>query len=95
MRKVFKYPLEFKGGIQKITIPGEHPRIIDIEFQNDELYAWALVAPDSKNTREIQILMVGTGHEIDDNLTNRFYMSMLHLKTVHRNGFVWHFFEVN
>lgn len=82
---VYKYPLPFRGG----TIPLALPRcgqILDIAFQGDDLFLWALVDPDG-DLDSYTVVIAGTGHEIAEDLR-----ATLFHKTLHHAGFVWHVF---
>jgi len=85
MAIVYKYPLKFIKQ-QVVTIPRDG-KIVDIEFQGDDLFMWILHEPTPYNsTEKLGIGIFGTGHVINPNTPN-------HIKTIHKGEFVWHIFE--
>jgi hypothetical protein len=91
MRVVYKYPLEFGREINELVLPVTS-EILDIGFQQreyfgDDLFVWVLVDKNCKEKELFEIIMLGTGIETPIN-----HNDLNHLKTVHKDGYVWHFF---
>jgi len=85
MKKIYKYPLKFLE-YQIVEIP-MNGVIVDIEYQDDDIFMWVMFDTkliDIKEKREIGIC--GTGQSPDPSTQN-------YIKTLHKDGFVWHFFE--
>ena len=86
MNKIYKYPIdEIKG---TITLP-VGSNILDIEYQEGNLFLWALVDTNTKETQEIELEIYGTGWDIKNP------DQLKHLKTLHHRGFVFHVFSRN
>jgi len=86
-KKVFKYKLS-KGTATRIDLPmGAKP--LHIDMQDGEIYLWALVEDQLAGTQFINILVVGTGHEIN-------HLNPYHINTFLVNGgeYVFHAFQV-
>lgn len=86
--KVFKYPLKFDGTLQTIVLP-QDSEILDVEFQGEELFIWVLIDEKCQILIKQRIQMLGTGWNYQHPIE-----CMNHIKTIHKDGFVWHFFDV-
>lgn len=64
MKTVWKYKLDIADH-QTIMIPAK-AEILSIKEQCEEIVLYALVDPKVKGVDAIDILIIGTGHEIDD-----------------------------
>lgn len=83
MEKIFKYPLEWKENqIVKIPVVG----VLCIQIQNNTPCLWAVVNEEKEET-DVEIVMVGTGHDV--NLVEN---EMSYISTTQIGGFVWHWF---
>lgn len=85
--KIYKYELPLKEA-NIIDIPeGPHKIVHVAEIHRYGMFVWILVS-DSENTKELKLIIKGTGHNVEDNLTNQ------HRGTVvTESGYVWHVFE--
>lgn len=85
MKTIFKYPLDFTD-YQTIEIP-MNGVIVDIEYQEDDIFAWVMFNHDIINHKEQRSISIcGTGHPVNP-------MTPDYIKSLHKDGFVWHFFE--
>lgn len=88
MEVVYKYPLEHfekSRDLVELQLPST-AQVLDIAFQDGKLFLWALV--DTKYPEmTYEVVVAGTGREIEVDIRGRLYS-----KTIHRDGFVWHFF---
>lgn len=63
---IYKYPLRAVfGEPQEIRMP-RFPRLLHFGQQNEDLFFWAEVAVESKDTEVITFTLRGTGHESED-----------------------------
>lgn len=88
MEVVYKYPLKhFSHRLDSHTLELPNTaQIMDIAFQDGELFLWALI--DTRHPEAAyEVIVAGTGREIEVDIRGRLYS-----KTIHRDGFVWHFF---
>ena len=60
-------------------------KILDIQFQNELLYAWAEVDPKAAPENRL-FRILGTGHPMPDE-------ELKHIKTVQQDVYVWHIYE--
>ena len=86
--KIFKYPLQVTGE-QTIKLP--YPaHIQSLGEQEGQLVAWAVVDDKREADNEVDFLIVGTGHELPDQLPNHIQFT----DTVQMsNGLVWHVYS--
>ena len=85
---IYKYPLEITDTQYIPSISSDH-KILKVEYQGEQLYAWIMVEPDLTFVKDIRIDIYGTGHTIP------YAEDMTHLNTVFDpRGFVWHVFKV-
>ena len=84
---IYKYIIQITD-VQTIEVPIEH-KLLDIQFQQDNLCAWVLVLPSEK-TVDFKLRIIGTGNKTDI----EFLEEYKYLKTVQMlNGaMVWHIF---
>jgi hypothetical protein len=61
--KIFKYPIEVTD-TQTIKLPAGS-RILSVMNQYEKIVLYALVSDNEKDTKEVSIRIVGTGHVID------------------------------
>lgn len=93
MDTIFKYELVGNFGDKHCTTVPLGSRVLDIEFQGDVIYLWAIVDTNYeqkyvyKKTEELVFEIYGTGWEITD--PDR----LTHVKTLHVNDYVWHVFK--
>lgn len=86
-KTIWKYPLHQIGEVMQTEIP-RSARLLTVQLQGQMPTLWALVEKDAPYTDTRQIILIGTGHDIDHELGN-------YLGTVQMNiGLVWHAFEV-
>ena len=86
--KILKYPVETNGGITSITC--RNYRLLDIQFQGDNLVCWIETRDDVPETTT-ELVSIGTGWEIPSYIMN----NTKYLKTIQdAAGFVWHFYEL-
>lgn len=88
MEVVYKYPLKhFSHALDSVTVAlPSMAQVMDIAFQGDDLFLWALVDTNYPEV-DYEVIVAGTGREIEVDIRGRLYN-----KTIHRDGFVWHFF---
>jgi len=92
MNVIYKYLVDQYDGLLtgKVTLPVSS-NVIDIGFQEHNLYVWAIVDTEHlpNTTKDVEIEIYGTGQGIKniDQLT--------YLKTIHVEGYVWHVFIKN
>jgi len=82
--KIYKHELQIREK-QKITINRDYT-ILDLQMQNGIPVFWFLVDTESDEIN-IDILMVGTGQNIDDNIPEWNYLG-----TIQKDAFVFHYF---
>jgi hypothetical protein len=86
MRKtIYKYKLEITD-IQSIETPG-FPQFLEPQFQNGELFIWAIVEPGKETTKE-QIAIYGTGNPVPDDISSDIFLG-----TIQMGPLVWHIFH--
>lgn len=56
IQTIYKYPI---NSGEPITAP--FVKILDIQYQEDDLYMWAIVEPESESTITVVPTVVGTG----------------------------------
>lgn len=86
MNKIYKYPIDEIKGTVKLPVGSN---ILDIEYQEGNLFLWALVDTLSKETEDVELEIYGTGWDIKKS------DQLKHLKTLHHRGLVWHVFSRN
>ena len=86
MNKIYKYQVDEINGT--VTLPAGS-NILDIEYQEDNLFLWALVNTFINEMEDVELEIYGTGWDIENP------DQLKHLKTLHHKGFVWHFFKRN
>ena len=86
MNKIYKYQRDKINGT--VTLP-VGSNILDIEYQEDNLFLWALVDTLINETEDVELEIGGTGWDIENP------DQLKHLKTLHHKGFVWHIFKRN
>lgn len=85
-QEVWKFELYLGESSRTLEVPGGWVPL-SIQWQGDQLYLWALVAPDSmKVSRTIRCFGTGQG------LTGP-GGSLSYIDTVQDDSLVWHFFE--
>lgn len=62
-------------------------KILDIQYQGDDLYMWAIVEPESEDTSTVVPTIVGTGRP-----QSTFSTLGKYFKTVQEGQYVWHIF---
>ena len=85
---IYKYLMPDPGRADSVYMP-VGAEILDVQMQNGNIEAWALVDADQYMNKERTFFTVGTGQLFPyDNVP------IEHLGTVQNNGKVWHVFEV-
>lgn len=84
MNEVWK----FKFG-SNIEMPAE-AQVLDVQYQDNELYLWALGDPTADSTTR-KFILVGTGHAIKKDLDLRYITTVQQELRV--GTLVWHIFE--
>lgn len=67
MKKVFKYGLSV-ADMQTVELP-KGAKVLRVDTQSnggENLFLWALVNPDEKETESVRIRCAGTGHPIEE-----------------------------
>jgi hypothetical protein len=80
MRKIYKYTLD-----QPVRMP-YGSTVVKVGIQNGQYCIWAIVDPFTSPVEHRRFVVVGTGHELDDN--------MVYVGTVFEDPFVWHIMEL-
>lgn len=83
--KIYKYELNELPYRTKLELPKTH-KILCVQYQNNQLYLWAIV-DDSSPQKQIEIIVYGTGHEIDD------VINLSYITTIQEPPYVWHLFK--
>lgn len=86
MNIIYKYKLE-PLTINKIRIPTGY-KVLTVGIQRNELYLWALVDTDNKET-EMLCYPFGTGHQISNDIDLTDFIG-----TAVSDTFVWHVFKL-
>lgn len=86
MSVIYKYPILLGDNI--IQVPA-HSKILDIQKQHGEYQAWIMIFDKDSPLENIDIVTLGTGHVVPDNVR-----LVDHISTVVDGVFVWHFFTV-
>lgn len=88
MKIIYKYELEIKQA-QVINIKG-YSKILKVAEQNERLFIWVSIDPESELIFTSTILIFGTGIEINETQSER----CKYLDTVlMSSGLVWHVFN--
>ena len=89
MKKIFKYPFVVDDVVE-LKMP-KGAQLLSIQFQDEQLCAWALVDPDENlETRKLRI--IGTGHPVfDDDLEDTEFFTTVQVVFQEQN-LVWHIF---
>lgn len=82
---VFKYPLVLASN-QRFDMP-LGAKLLDVQRQGDSFCVWAIVE-QSAPMREIEFLLLGTGHDLDSEYLNTYQFQA----TVQDGPYVWHWF---
>ena len=78
MQVIHKYPIEIEPE-QTLSVPGG-VRFLDIAIQHQRICVWALRELEDDSPRDLDIKLVGTGHEIPDTiLDNWTYWKTIHV----------------
>ena len=86
MNVIYKYLIDWDGSNNATADICIDSRIIDFQFQNGELYLWAIVDTFYEEKAQAKFEIYGTGREIKN--PNK----LKYLKTLHNNDMVWHIF---
>ncbi len=81
MAKIYKYVLELQDQ-QFVTLPEQY-QILTVIEQDGKMVLYAKVK-EEKVTKNVTILIRGTGHEIEENVN--------YINTVKMGYYVWHVF---
>ena len=82
IQSIYKYPINSGEPIIAPFI-----KILDIQYQGDDLYMWAIVEPESESTMTVVPTVVGTGWP-----QKSFSSLGKYFKTVQEGPYVWHVF---
>ena len=80
MKAIYKYTLD-----EPVRMPWGST-VVKVGIQDGLFCIWAMVDTDARTVEERRFVVVGTGHEFDDN--------MVHVGTVFEDPFVWHIMEI-
>jgi hypothetical protein len=88
MKKIFKYEIKFRDK-QVINLP-LGADILNIQYQEstNQICLWAVVDPNCEETTKYNVYIVGTGHEITEDVD--YFMG--YFSTVQVGSFDWHIF---
>lgn len=92
MAKIFKYAIEPKPELQRISVP-YGARLLSAIEQNGDVFLYAMTFPLSRPDTvlvERKIYCVGTGWDFD---MNKLFVNHF-IDTVKAGPYVWHVFEV-
>lgn len=70
MKKIYKYTLEITD-CQTLHLP-TRSEVLSVKEQNGSLCVWALIDPMNSNTSPVTIVIYGTGHDTDYEVTQHF-----------------------
>lgn len=84
MRTIYKYPLDIVD-TQIVRLP-RGSLILTCQIQNNELYLWAEIDTNEKETVNAVVSIFGTGHSIPLDYDG------YHLASVQQDEYVWHVF---
>ena len=87
MKEIWKCPLDRIGGIISLDIP-RGAKLLTVQLQGGIPTLWALVEKNAPYEDTRQIILLGTGHDIDHELGE--YLGTIQTEI----GLVWHVFEV-
>ena len=90
MKVIYKYLVPLTADF-RLSLP-PLAQVLSVQMQNGSPQMWVLQDANLANsTQERRFMVIGTGHQIPDNLS-----SVHHLGTFQMNDgvFVWHVFEV-
>jgi hypothetical protein len=82
---IFKYRLQISDH-QTINLPAG-ARVLKVDKQSDELFVWALVDSSPSHYEWWEVVIIGTGNHIHQNLEGFTFVN-----TVVMSTFVWHVF---
>ena len=87
MKAIWKYPLKIESK-QTLEMPGTGPKLLSVQMQAGVPCLWAVVEPNSEQKSVVVIDIVGTGHILEEDDTERYFLG-----TVQQGGLVWHVFR--
>ncbi len=85
-KKIYKYELPVNGAI--VSINDCIVDILSLQEQNGTPIMWAIVYPDNKVIDSTDIIAIGTGWEIPEEVDK--YLGTIQDKY----GYVWHYFTI-
>ena len=88
MDKIYKYAFEVAG--QFPLILPIRAEILTVQVQKGRPVIWAIVDTAEEKTEEREFRIIGTGHDISDNLKTLKYIGTFQLK---EGSFIGHLFE--
>lgn len=94
MKTIYKYPLDVSGGTNLMTaLLPKDAVVLDVGLQNAQLFVWAIVDDQQKETEGHLFIVSGTGHPLPPVPEDR---TMVHIGTkLYRDGaLVLHAFEL-
>ena len=83
MKTIYKYILDSQDCTLQLPKGSE---LLTVQLQNENLILWVLVNPNTNESEERHICIVGTGWDVEDN--------MKYITTYMDGYFVWHVFEL-
>lgn len=86
MKKIFKYQIPVVD--TQILRLSMGYQILSAGFQDHNLCIWAMVMPDSMWMSSVEVLIIGTGNPVPDNINTYSFLNTVH----DPRGFVWHIF---
>lgn len=87
MNKIYKYPIA-QTDEQGLTLP-KGSQILSIINQYDKPVIYAIVDPNTKQGQMYNIRTIGTGHEIDDDLSKYTFIGTLSFLS---GNLIFHYF---
>jgi len=89
-RVIYKYEMPFYPGESTSVQLPMGAKIVDINWQGehyDKIFVWALVLPIMEDMIVRNFFIAATGQEFKSE-------KFKHVKTLYKNGYVWHILEV-
>ncbi|MDP9676928.1 hypothetical protein J2W97_002923 [Paenibacillus jamilae] len=87
MKTIYKYKLNATE-IQTVKLPFES-EILSAAYVAGDVVVYALVNPESEGEKFVEILVYGTGHEINKDLSAHKFVNTV---TIPESGLVFHVF---
>ena len=87
MKKIFKYPIEIVD--EQVLVLPLGARVLSAIAQGDDLVVYALVEPTVEFKKNVEIRIVGTGHDVTFDLQKFKFLNSI---STWSGRLIWHVF---